>query len=397
MVVGVVDAAPFRALRYDPAVAGDVRTTSAPALDELDPFDYARHRTASPYTVLELLGPRTVDGNAALARWRRTGVLALDDRPAFYAYEQRTSSGHVQRGVLAAVRVERGAAQAILPHEDVDPARVAARLERLLTVGVDIAPVFTVTGELSPAVRGLLDDALAAPLVEVADEAGTVHRLGRCEGSERITAVRDALAGVTVLIADGHHRYAAAVAAAAVGAGDRTLMLIVDAARSAPRVLPVHRLLPDPPADWRTRLAPLFSAPRPAPAGAAALTAALAAEPEGTVALRVPGTGLLLAPADLDRLRAARLRGHSPLWRTLDTALVDTVLLPLLGVGPAEVRYRADLDAVAEVDRRGGALVVVRPVPLTTVEALAARGERLPAKTTSFRPKPRTGLVLRLR
>jgi uncharacterized protein (DUF1015 family) len=38
----------------------------------------------------------------------------------------------------------------------------------------------------------------------------------------------------------------------------------------------------------------------------------------------------------------------------------------------------------------------MRPVELETVHALAARGERMPRKSTSFGPKPRTGLVLRL-
>lgn len=394
MVVAVVDAAPFRGLRYDPAVTGDVRTTSAPALDEVDRFDYARHRTAGPYTVLELLAGTEVAAST-FARWRRTGVLALDDRPAFYAYEQR-SAHHVQRGLLAAVRVEHGHPEAILPHEDVDAARVAARLERLLAVGVDIAPVFAVTTGLPQPARRLLDDLLAGPpLAELTDEAGTVHRLAVCGDSVEVAALRDALAGVAVLIADGHHRYAAAVAAGLLGADDRTLMLIVDAAGSAPLILPVHRLLPAPAPDWRDRLAPAFDL-LPAPADIDALVAALAGAPDGTVALRVPGAGFLVAPADLPGLRAALPPGRSVRWRGLDTALVDAALLPRLG-DPARVRYRADLDAAAEVDRDGGALVLVRPVPLATVQELAARGELLPPKTTSFRPKPRTGMVLRPR
>lgn len=396
MVVAVVDAAPFRALRYNPAVTGAARATSAPALDDLNRFDYARHRTASPYTVLELLSDHEVAASA-LARWRRTGVLELDDRPAFYAYEQRAPHPpHVQRGLLAAVRVERGDPAAILPHEDVDPSRVAARLERLLAVGIDIAPVFTLAADLPQLARGLLDDALTRPLVELTDEAGAVHRLAACAGAAEITALRGALAGVPVLIADGHHRYAAAVAASQLGAGERTLMLVVDAARSAPVILPVHRLLPALAPDWKDRLAPDFDL-LPAPTDAASLAGALAAAPQGTVALRVPGAGFLLSPADLAGVRAALPPGRSPLWRTLDTALLDHAVLPRLGVGPREVRYRTDLDAVAEVERAGTALILVRPVPLPTVRALAAWGERLPGKTTSFRPKPRTGLVLRVR
>ena len=38
----------------------------------------------------------------------------------------------------------------------------------------------------------------------------------------------------------------------------------------------------------------------------------------------------------------------------------------------------------------------MRPVAVADVLALAADGERMPRKSTSFGPKPRTGLVLRL-
>jgi uncharacterized protein (DUF1015 family) len=35
------------------------------------------------------------------------------------------------------------------------------------------------------------------------------------------------------------------------------------------------------------------------------------------------------------------------------------------------------------------------PVPTRDVYAIAAQGERVPRKSTSFAPKPRSGLVLR--
>lgn len=392
----MVDAAPFRALRYDPAVAGDPRATSAPAADDIDRFDYARHRTASPYTVLELLAPRPGDGyaaaGAALRRWSRTGVLTRDERAAYYVYEQR--GVHVQRGVLAAVGVD---PDEVVPHEDVDPARVAARVERLLAVPVDPAPVFTVAPPLAAPVRALLDDVLRGPpLVELTDEAGARHRVVACTDPDRVAGLRAALAGVRVLIADGHHRYAAAQALGRrAGVRGRTLALVVDTAVSEPQVLPVHRVLPGLPADWRSRLAPEVVAAA-VPADPADLAAALAGEPAGTVALSAPEGGFLLRPVDLDGLRRRLPAERTARWRALDTALVDEVLLPRLGVDRTAVLALADLVEAAEAVRhRGGALVLVRPVPLATVRALAAGGELLPAKTTSFRPKPRAGLVMR--
>ena len=48
----------------------------------------------------------------------------------------------------------------------------------------------------------------------------------------------------------------------------------------------------------------------------------------------------------------------------------------------------------AAIEERGTA-VLMRPAPLADVLALAALGERMPRKSTSFGPKPRTGIVLR--
>jgi uncharacterized protein (DUF1015 family) len=42
-----------------------------------------------------------------------------------------------------------------------------------------------------------------------------------------------------------------------------------------------------------------------------------------------------------------------------------------------------------------GTAVICNPMPLAAVKDVAAHGERVPRKSTSFGPKPRTGLVLR--
>ena len=44
-------------------------------------------------------------------------------------------------------------------------------------------------------------------------------------------------------------------------------------------------------------------------------------------------------------------------------------------------------------DGRAQAGVLLRPVPLPQIEAIAHGGERMPPKTTFFHPKPRTGMV----
>jgi uncharacterized protein (DUF1015 family) len=423
--VGVlVDAAPFRALRYDPAVAGDPDSTSAPAYDELERFVFARHRTASPYTVLELVAPGASGDYAAagatLRRWLRTGVLRLDDVAAFYRYEEhelRHGIPAVQRGVLAAVRLEEfPGSGSIYPHEGVDPARVAVRLERLEAVPVDLSPVFALSSDVPSELRGLLRESPPGPPVAaLTDDAGVDHRVWALSAPRTVEVIRTALTTVRVVLADGHHRYATALAlrerrrqrpppgetagAAVEAPWERTLMYVVDAAGDGPQVLPVHRLVGRLRPSARDLLAEDFAIV-PASGDVGELQAALEAEPGLAFGLRLPGgIGLLLRARAPQALRARLPAGRSPCWRMLDAAVLDYAVLPAVcGTDPAAVRYRSGGgEAAREVDSgQAAALFLLRPVDTATVFALACAGETMPPKTTWFRPKPRAGLVMRL-
>lgn len=411
----MVDAAPFRALRYDTRVVGDPASASAPAYDELEPFTYAAHRTASPYTVLDLI-TRGEDGYASAAatleRWRRTGVLVTDPAPRFYRYEQhelRRGVPSVQRGVLAAVRLPRGRGGDVLAHEDVDPERVAQRRERLEAVPVEVSPVYAFADDPSAEFRDLLAQAPPRrPLAAFTDDAGVDHRVWPIDDPSTVEALRRSLSGTRLVIADGHHRLAAAMAArerwgpAASGAEapwDRTLMYIVDTAVGGPEIRAIHRLVRSTPLaierlraschvtaagrDWWRLWASLLE---------------MGGRGFGLYLGGDPPTAWLVRPREEVGRSPALPGDRSPRWRALDAAILDRVVLPGLGVPDSSVEYRADAETAADAVDRGAAegLFLLRPVSVGTVASLAAAGEPMPPKTTYFRPKPRAGLVMRL-
>jgi uncharacterized protein (DUF1015 family) len=390
----VVDVAPFRALRYDPAVAGAPASTSAPAYDDLERFTYAQHRTASPYTVLELLAEGAeadyAPAAAAYRRWRRTGVIVEDAEPALFRYdihELRRGVPSVLRGVLAAVSVGDG----LLAHERVNPDRVASRARRLAAVPVDLAPVFAVHAPARPELRQVLDAPPARPpLVALTDEAGADHRIWPLAAPHDVQAVVGALASVQAVIADGHHRYEAAGHLAGDGGDTRILAYLVDGSIHGPQLQAVHRLLrsvPDPVA----LLDRDFDAK---PLSWGDVLAALGREDGILLGLRRGGASTLLRARDSDALRARLPAGTSDAWRSLDTAVWEHLVHPALG---GEVEYHSNLRlaaAAADADPTA-ALFALRPPSLATVYACAAAGEVMPVKTTWFRPKPRAGLVMR--
>ena len=52
-------------------------------------------------------------------------------------------------------------------------------------------------------------------------------------------------------------------------------------------------------------------------------------------------------------------------------------------------------DAVRTACAAAGTAVIANPVPFAAVRQLAAQGEQVPRKSTSFGPKPRTGVIFR--
>ncbi|MEU7598739.1 DUF1015 domain-containing protein, partial [Streptomyces sp. NPDC039022] len=63
----------------------------------------------------------------------------------------------------------------------------------------------------------------------------------------------------------------------------------------------------------------------------------------------------------------------------------------------SEISYlHSAADAVEQAAKHGGTAVLMRPVLEQTVRQLALGGVTMPRKSTSFGPKPATGLVLRV-
>ncbi len=89
----------------------------------------------------------------------------------------------------------------------------------------------------------------------------------------------------------------------------------------------------------------------------------------------------------------------SPRWRALDASVMQELLLAQLWSikdNERDVLISHDAaEAVRMAADSGGTAVICNPMPLAAVMDIAAHGEKVPRKSTSFGPKPRTGLVLR--
>jgi uncharacterized protein (DUF1015 family) len=401
----------------------------------IGPGTLERLLDASPYNVVRLILPEVVSreddspGEAAareispgqiaagrLRGWLADGVLAVDDSPALYVYEQRTADW-VQRGLIGLVAV---GTDAVHPHEGVMPGPVAGRRELMRETRSNLEPILLVYnggtrdgehGALSA--RGdasRLTDLTAdrqAPLACGVTDDGVTHRLWAVTDPAVQAAITADLATRTALIADGHHRYAAyrelrsqeRETGGDSGSWAYGLAFLVDADEYPLRLGAIHRVLPGLSLAEAVRLASgAFTVTEVVEE--AAFDRLAAAGQSGTAFLLTDSDRYwLLTDPDRHQVEAVMPPDASHRWRALDASVMQELLLGrlwsikdnerdvLISHDAAEAGYIAAAS--------GGTAVICNPMPLRAVTEIAAHGEKVPRKSTSFGPKPRTGLVLR--
>src|SRR3954470_11403098 len=253
---------PFRGLRYDPAIAGDLATLTSPPYDVIDADGVTALEAANDRNVVRLILPRDPGGNpsdtgrydaarALLEAWRADGTLRPDDLAALYVYEQSDpASGHTQRGLLGALALTPPQDGIVLPHENTMAGPVSDRLALYNAVDADLEPIFLVYDGGGAASTAVADVDTAPPLVDAALPDGLRHRLWALTDPDLLRDIAEDLHDRHALIADGHHRYATYLQRQAErrsrGAGpwDLGLTFLVDATAFGPEVHPIHRVIP---------------------------------------------------------------------------------------------------------------------------------------------------------
>ena len=431
--------APFRGLRYaQDRVSGLAEVTSPPY--DVIAHDAEDHLLASdPHNIVRLILPRrTADnpgagGNGAtgpgavlatgadyadaarlMRDWQDDGILVPDPLPALYVYEQSLPAGQVlQRGLIGALRLAPLNAGPVLPHEDVIPGPVAGRRQLMEATGANLEPIFLLYDGHGPGAvtAQIIDRAIGRePLVTIDTDDGIWHRLwGVTDPAEQAEIAAD-LGSHQALIADGHHRYAAYLqlqarkrrAGAGPGPWDAGLALLVDSTEFPPRIGAIHRLVPGLRPAAAARIAERAFTVRALPGVTQpAALAALHDASERHPAFLVAGGRefYLLTDPDPEAVQDA-MPGRSDRWRSLSAAVMQELLLGRLWHVPDDdqhVEIHHDAGEALRAAARSPELtaVICPPISADIVRDVAAHGEKVPRKSTSFAPKPRSGLVLR--
>lgn len=425
---------PFRGILYNTERVGGLATVVGPPEDVRSREQAEAIVAGHPYHAVRLetpdLGPVECFGHAetCFRRWLEQGILTQSSRPAFYAHEHTfiyAGERRSRRGVFAALRLAEPEERIVLPHEGTLPHYVELRTALLRQLQANLSAVYTLIADQGKMAATMRQITAAPADIEGTDSEGGHHRIWEISGTAQIWALRDAVARQPLFIADGHHRYAAALAyrdellAAGLdpGPADWVLAYIADATDLGILVLPIHRVVRGLGGrDWpgvRRCLERYFASDElplpPEPDAATAIIEDALAELGEQGGL--PGY-LLVAPGG-ERLLKLRLRDWAaveplmppsagPLASHLDVTVLDAVVLRhILGFDLTAIEEQIEFtrDPVAAYDavRVGQAVfaALVRPTPLQSLLTVARSGARMPQKSTYFYPKIPIGLLMR--
>ncbi|MER6997375.1 DUF1015 domain-containing protein [Streptomyces sp. NPDC000410] len=406
---------PFRGLRYVREQVGSLAAVTSPPYDVVVRPDGLHHlESADPYNIVRLIlpqaaAPDTRHEQAAetLERWLAEGVLAPDPEPALYVYEQRKGD-ILQRGIIGALALSAPDEGIVMPHEDVMPHVVADRADLMRTTAANLEPLLltyrgngTATGASAVIERVILE----SPLLSTTTEDGFSHRLWSVTAPADLREISTDLAHQQALIADGHHRWATYLLLReeqpTPGPWNYGLVLLIDTTRYPLQVRAIHRVLNRlPVADALAAVETCFRVREidgPLPHALQALASAVG---EGNAFLLAGDSRFHLVDRPDAELLARTVPADRPeAWRSLDATVLHATLIEnvwRIPDSPEHIRYIHDTEsAVVQAERTGGTAVLLHPVHEDVVRDLARQGITMPRKSTSFGPKPATGLVLR--
>ncbi|MDR1081049.1 MAG: DUF1015 domain-containing protein [Deltaproteobacteria bacterium] len=448
----MVSIAPFRGYVYsEDEMRGSGGALVAPPYDVLSMAERELYYEGHPHNFLHVDLGRTLPGDPdemawharsaeTLAGWFRDGVLVRSPKPAVYVMETEfthplTGKRQIRRGFVCLMRLEEPGRDArIRLHEQTFSFHKQERLDLMEKTRSQLSPIFGFFPDAEKALSNVLASlAGRAPDMALRDTSGQVHKVVVTDDPETVEIFRSRLSGLTVYIADGHHRYMTALnyrdrnrarlaregqAPPPDSALDWVMTYLCPMSDPGLCVLPTHRILRSWPLtneEILARLAPIaetrvFSF---ADGGRRAACDALSEKLHEDDRKGLTVFGLFLNGADCccfikirEKVKEA-LADKAPERSSLSlldvSVLTEVVLTEALGLteelmdDPGRISYISDsASAFRLVEAGERAAFILNPTSLAEILKVTESGYVMPRKATYFYPKVTNGLVINL-
>jgi uncharacterized protein (DUF1015 family) len=429
--VKMVEVSPFRGIRYNQGIVGDLVCVLCPPFDVISPKQQELYYEESHYNAirlefptegLEATGDRYQRAATTFRQWLGQGVLQADSVSSFYLHEhcfEYSGETKVRRGLIARVKLGPWGS-GIYPHEETFLKAKSDRLQLMRACRANFSPLLSLYQDSERKITAILSEASQAkPVIEISihslltggvqDEGGEAHTLWAITDPEIKRVLSQFLSSQPLYIADGHHRYETALnyqqerakeqSVTGKGAFNCVMMELVEFSDPGLVVLPLHRLVrgigPSVLMQLEDQLRNFFVLESvSSKAGDCQLPAdsylgILGLQPDSLVVLK----------RRQDIFIEAMMPGNrSQAYREFNVSILNHIILDnILGLASTEdIAYTVDLqEAYQQIkDGKYQLAFLLNPPQSEMVKAVADAQDRMPGKSTYFYPKLPAGLII---
>ena len=421
---------PFRGWKYNPDVVGDLAKVISPPYDLITPELQESLLKLSPYNVVHLEAGENLDWNAPggntyrnttdlFDEWLRRRVLSREQEPCFYLSQhifefQGESKSRI--GITGCIGLAQYDSREVFPHEFTEEPAVLDRVALMEACNANFSPIMSLYRDPAGYLTRIFKEVMSTtPAIQVRPDEEQELTLWLISSAEHQRRVRQFFNDTPIFLADGHHRYEAALRFQAKRArdggyellsaeeNDSVMMTLIEFDDPGLLVLPYHRVtggLNSGVLDQlQERLLQFFDVnPGSLPPVDAAqdLLEQVVSQTNDSKALGVLGPSGH-SPRLLALKKEIVWKDWGPLAVSEAWILEEQVLKPVLGdLLPHRVTYIHDhIQAMEQVNSGDSQMAfLVKPFPMDQFYDVVSQGQRLPRKSTFFYPKLPTGLVI---
>lgn len=382
---------PFKGIFYNQKKV-DISKVSAPPYDNISEKETNKLYRQSRYNIIRLIGGKIISlpfANSMSVKerfheWLEKGVLQEVSKPAVYIYRQKyylSQSGEekTRLGFVCLLKLAQQG-KGIFPHEKTFSFPVKDRLNLLQECKTNFSAIFALYEDKQKEIFGIINKYLRKkPKINFCDAQKVRHTLWAIEDEGDIDFLLKKMRRKPIFIADGHHRYAAALKfhqqTKTLESGF-ALTYLAEMSEDNVSVLPTHRVVflkGEKRKIFLERVGKFFEVEAISWPTQTSQKLHLSSNLE----IYYQGHYYLLTP--------------KPSFSVSSLDLLHNRLLK-----KEKIQYTHSRQEAIELAKKNkGAAFFIEPFKLKEIKEIISKGKTLPHKSTYFYPKLLTGMVMR--
>ena len=219
---------PFKGLRYNMNKFTNLDDVTAPPYDMISSEQQQELYDKSEYNIVRVDYGMEYDSDnktenkykrsmECLKDWLDNEILVCEDKPAFYIYEQIFSLGneepsHSLKGIIGLVKIEDASKKIIKPHEEIIEKDKDDRLELLSSTRANTSPIYSLFADEDKVMSDMIDCLTdREPDVAFISSENITQNIWIITDEAETEKITEFFSDKEIYIADGHHRYEAAL------------------------------------------------------------------------------------------------------------------------------------------------------------------------------------------